>query len=179
MRFISGIIFIVIAIALFFGVTNPKYQTTKAVRDKVAQLDEALDRAKELTALRDELSTRYNSFSDAEIKRLNTLLPDSIDTVRLIIDIDNVADAHDLTLLNIAISEDGTAAQVVGPDSRPYGTMIISFNVLTTYDRFKTFLSDLERSLRILDVDSISFGQEDPVTGRTTYTIRARTYWLR
>lgn len=178
MRFISGIIFIVLAIGLFFGLTNPKYQTTKQVRDKVAQLDEALDKAKELTELRDTLTVQYNSFTEEELKEINTLIPDSIDTVRLIIDVDNIADSHNLTLLNIAVSGDAGTEQIVGPDSRPYGVMALSFNVSTTYDQFKTFLGDLERSLRLLDIDTISFGQPD-ITGRTIYTVRAKTYWLR
>ncbi len=177
MRFISGIIFIVVAVGLYFGYTNPKYQATKIVRDEVARFDEALDRAKELTTLRDELSLTYSSFTESELKKLNTLLPDTIDTVRLIIDVDRIANAHDLTLLNITVAGE-SGGQATGPDSRPYGTMHLSFNVSTTYDRFKTFLADVERSLRILDVDSISFGQPDPV-GNTTYTVRARTYWLK
>ncbi|GMU74453.1 MAG: hypothetical protein AMXMBFR44_6500 [Candidatus Campbellbacteria bacterium] len=179
MRFISGIIFIVVAVAVFFGLTNPKYQTTKTVRDKVAQLDEALDKAKELTELRDTLTVQYNSFTDEELKKLNTLLPDSVDTVRLIIDVDNIADAHNLTLLNISIAGgEVTSQQSSGPEGRPYGVMNLSFNVSTTYEQFKAFLIDVERSLRLLDVQTISFGQPD-VTGRTTYTVSARTYWLK
>lgn len=177
MRFISGIIFIVVAIGLFFGFTNPRYQDAKIVRDEVARFDDALDKAKELTALRDELSLTYSSFTESELNRLDTLLPDTIDTVRLIIDVDRVANAHDLTLLNIAVSGE-SGGQTVGPDSRPYGVTHLSFNVSTTYQQFKAFLADLERSLRILDVDSISFGQPDAV-GNTTYTIRAKTYWLK
>jgi Tfp pilus assembly protein PilO len=178
MRFISGIIFIVVAVGLFLGFTNPRYQQTKMVRDDVARFDEALTKAKELTALRDDLAATYNSFSTDEMGKLNTLLPDSIDTVRLIIDVDNIAKAHNLTLLNISVSGDSASTQAVGPDSHPYGTMDMSFNVSTTYEQFKGFLEDVERSLRILDVDSIAFGQPDAV-GRTTYTVRARTYWLK
>lgn len=177
MRFISGIILIIVAVALFFGFTNPKYQATKPVRDKVAQLDEALTKAKELTELRDELTIQYNAFTPEEIKKLNTMLPDSIDAVRLIIDVDSIADRHDLSVANISVTgnEEG---QATGPDSRAYGIANVSFSVATTYDRFKTFLADLERSMRLLDITSISFGQPDAV-GRTTYSIRAQTYWLR
>ncbi len=178
MRFITGIIFTVLAIALFFGLTNPKYQSTKPVRDKVAQLDEALNKAKELTQLRDTLTVQYNSFTDEELRKLNTLLPDSVDTVRLIIDVDNIADRHNLTLLNIGITGTEGTQTKEAPDSRPYGTMRLSFNVITTYDQFKAFLADAEKSLRLLDVQTISFGQPDE-TNRTTYSVTAQTYWLR
>ncbi len=96
----------------------------------------------------------------------------------MIIDVDNIAKKHDLSLLNIAVTGDTGGSSTLGPDTRQYGTMNLSFNVATTYDRFKTFLADLERSLRILDIESITFGEPNPV-GNTTYTLRVRTYWLK
>lgn len=184
MRFVTGAIFIVISIAIFFGFTNPRYQGVKVIRDEVARYDEALDRAKDLTALRDELNAKYSSFSPDEIDSLNTLLPDTIDTVRLIIDVNNIADRHNLTLLNISVAggpdqNKNQNSGAIGPSGNDYGTIELSFNVSTTYDQFKTFLSDLERSMRLIDVKNISFGAAAEGTGLTTYSVQAETYWLR
>ncbi len=182
MRFISSIIFIILSLVIFFGFTNPRYKGTEGKRTEIASFDKALKEAADLTKQRDSLKNTFNSFSQNDIRRLDTLLPDTIDTVRLIIDINGIARRHDLTVLNVEVdgaTDTGSKKAGIGPQDSPYGTISVSFNVSTTYDRFKTFLGDLENSLRLIDVDSIEIGEAMPVTGITTYTIRANTYWLR
>jgi Tfp pilus assembly protein PilO len=182
MRFISSIIFIILSLGIFFGFTNGKYVATKSVRTEIAQYDDALAKAASLATLRDSLKEKYNSFSQNDLHRLETLIPDTIDTVRLIIDINGIARRHDLTVLNIVVdgATDTTAKKTgIGPQESPYGTISVSFNVSTSYERFKSFLGELENSLRLIDVDSVTLGEANPITGMTTYSIRAKTYWLR
>lgn len=182
MRLISSIIFIILSLVIFFGFTNVKYGQTQDVRTAVERYDVALQKAADLAALRDALKEKYNAFSQTDIGRLNTLLPNTIDTVRLIIDINGIARRHDLTVLNIVVNgaaDTSSQKTAIGPQDSPYGTITVSFNVQTTYDRFKSFLGELENSLRLIDVDSISLGEANPITGATMYTVRAKTYWLR
>jgi Tfp pilus assembly protein PilO len=77
--------------------------------------------------------------------------------------------------VSVTGNEEGKAT---GPDGRSYGIANISFSIATTYEQFKSFLADVERSMRLLDITSISFGQPDAL-GLTTYSVRAQTYWLR
>ncbi|QQR82875.1 type 4a pilus biogenesis protein PilO [Candidatus Campbellbacteria bacterium] len=182
MRFISSIIFILLSLGIFFGFTNGRYVATKSVRTEIAQYDDALAKAASLATLRDSLKDTYNSFSQDELRRLDTLIPDTIDTVRLIIDINAIARRHGLTVLNIAVdgaTDAGTKKTGIGPQESAYGTISVSFNVSTTYERFKSFLGELENSLRLIDVDSVTLGETNPITGIATYSIRAKTYWLR
>ncbi|MCR4274965.1 MAG: type 4a pilus biogenesis protein PilO [Candidatus Campbellbacteria bacterium] len=182
MRFISSIIFIILSLAIFFGFTNGRYEKTKDVRLEIARFDDALQKASDLAVLRDSLKEKFNSFSQNDLHRLDTLLPNTIDTVRLIIDINGIARRHDLTVLNIVVdgaADTSSKKTTIGPQEKPYGTILVSFNITTSYDRFKSFLGDLENSLRLIDVDSVTLGEENPITGMTTYAIRAKTYWLR
>ena len=109
------------------------------------------------------------------------MLPDNVDNIRLIIDINNIAARHNLTLSSVQLGDtSATAVQgsslAVGPSDSAVGSVQVSFSVVSNYDNFIAFLEDVEHSLRIIDVDKISFeaGQGD----LNTYTLEIRTYWL-
>jgi len=86
-RKISSIILITIAIATFFFYVNPSYEDIKVLKMENSEFDEALDKARELQEVRDNLLSKYNSFSSGDIERLGKLLPDNVDNVRLILDL--------------------------------------------------------------------------------------------
>jgi hypothetical protein len=68
------------------------------------------------------------------------------------------------------------ASQQLGPSSQPYESVILSFSVSGTYDTFRQYLSDLEKSLRLSDVIGVSFVPTD--AGIYDFTIHLKTYWL-
>jgi len=178
-RIITPIFFIIAAIGLFFGLIDPTYQDVKRLRADIAQFDEALERARELTAIKEQLLSRYNSFSTEDIERLQKLLPDNVDNVRLVLDLDGIAREHDMRLQKIDVSTDGLSSSgntVIGPDSSSYRSVVLSFIVSAAYDDLVLFLKDLESSLRIVDMSVVSFGQ--PVGDKTSYQISITTYWL-
>lgn len=183
MKTIVSIILIVCGGLIFFLFTNPRVQAVQALRAEEQRFDEALTRSKELGALRDELLTKYNAIPTADLEKINALLPDAVDTVRLIIEINGIAARHGMTLLDISVGnvETGSAdsGATLGPSRMPYGSVSLGFSVVATYDRFRAFLADLERNLRILDVDSISFSEADTRTGLTTFGVSFNTYWMK
>ena len=93
------------SVGLFFTYVNPTYNGLDDLKQQTAKLDEALNKAKELQSIRDQLLSKYNTFSSEELDRLKKLLPDHIDNVRLIIDIDNMASRYGMSLTKVAISK--------------------------------------------------------------------------
>jgi Tfp pilus assembly protein PilO len=182
MRNIISIIFIIAALALFGFFINPRYAGIRELQAEAASFDSALERSKELIATRDALLSKYNAFSSDSITRLNTLLPNSIDTVRLIIDINTLANKYGMSLASINIGIPDEAAgnnNTLGPSGKDFGVLSLSFNVVTSYDRFRAFLTDLEQSLRLMDVTSVDFAIPEQGTGLTTYGMTVTTYWLK
>ncbi len=181
MKNIISIILIIAAIALFALFTNARYAGVRTLQDEANSFDNALARSKELIALRDSLLSKYNAFSSENINRLNTMLPNSIDTVRLIIDINTLASRYGMSLGGIAIGlpDESTTEGAIGPSGDEFGRLSLSFSVAATYDRFRAFLGDLERSLRIIDVSSLSFTASELPGGLTTYNVTLTTYWLK
>lgn len=182
MRNIVSIILIALSLALFGVFTNPRYDNVRELQAEANAFDSALERSKELISIRDALLSKYNAFPSDSIARLNAMLPNSIDTVRLIIDVNTLAGKYGMSLSAITIGAPDEAAvsgQSLGPSTSEYGTLSLSFAVTARYDRFRAFLTDLERSLRLIDVTRVGFGPASQETGQTTYTVELTTYWLK
>ncbi len=180
MRFAIPLVLVGAAIGLFVLWTNPTYTGSKALQQEVGEYDEALNKSQELRKVRDELLSRRNTFSTDDLQKLQRMLPDNVDNIRLIIEINNIAARHGIVLENVALGElsDSREARgdfAVGASGDPVGSVDVSFAVTATYETFLTFLQDLERSLRIVDVQSIDFSSEG---ARTQYSLKIRTYWL-
>ena len=180
MRLFIPIILVVAAIGLFVVYTNPTYQASKVLSDKVGQYNDALDKSQELKSVRDQLLAKRDTFSEDDVQKLQEILPDNVDNIRLIIDINNIASRHSLSLSNVQLGTIGgpNASQnlAVGGSDAPVGSVDVGFSVNASYDTMLAFLQDLEHSLRLIDVEKLDFtaGQ----SGTDTYTFTIRTYWL-
>lgn len=177
MRFVTPIILIVLAVGVFVWYINPAYGRIKDLRAEEAQYDMALDRSQELIAVRDALLSKYNMIPSEDLNRLRKLLPDHVDNVRLILDMNNIASQYGMTLGSIALTEASAEGNELGADTSPLGAIDFSFSVRSTYDNFLDFLMDLENSLRIVDIVNISFTTD--ATPLATYRVTLRTYWLK
>ena len=87
---IAGIGFI-FAGSMLFAYTKPSYANTGLIKAQIAQYEEALQKAAELDALKAELMAKRNSFSQADIDRLQLMLPDHADNISLILELDSLA----------------------------------------------------------------------------------------
>jgi len=180
MRLFIPTLLIAAAIVLFVVYTDPKYQSTKALAAQNASYDEALTNANALHKLRDDLLSKRNAFADTDVTRLEHILPDNVDNIRLIIDINNIALKNGLSLTNVSLGDilksSGNASQAA-PASGPVGSVKVGFSVSASYVSFLSFLNDLEHSLRLIDVDKIDY-HPDPNGGTGVYQVEVRTYWL-
>lgn len=180
-RLLLPAFFVAAALGLFFGYIDPTYQKVKDLRTEEKRFDEALDRSKELAGIKDRLLSRYNSFSSNELERLQKLLPDNIDNVRLVLDLDGIARSHNILIQNVKVSTDAeteSSRNAIGSDPNPYRSVALSFSVAATYEDFLTFIKDLELSLRIVDTATVSFVSRDD-SNVYSYQVSVNTYWLK
>lgn len=180
-----------IAFGLFFMYTQPTYDKVKSIQREIAQYDQALDRAAELQQLKQALLSRYNAFSQEDLARLQRLLPDHVDNVRLVLDLDNLAGAHGMAIQNVVISNPGSetgssgaALGAIGATRQKFDSLTLRFSTRATYPTFTTFMENLESSLRIVDLAALSLMPEEAAGergGEPTYRfdITIRTYWLK
>ena len=188
-RFILPIVLTAISVGLFLVYTNPTYTEIGDIKTSVSAYDQALYNSKELLRVRDQLTTQYNSISADDRARLSKIMPDNVDNIRLIIDIQRIASQYGMLPRDITfepITKDVTGrTQAVVTDQLPeskknYGSFDLGFSVSGNYENFLAFLNDLEKSLRVVDVSNVSFSTPDTGFGTAIkYTVKIRTYWLK
>lgn len=178
MRLLVPIILFIAALGLFVVYTNPTYQHIKTLQAQYSQYDAVLTQSTQLRAMRDQLLTRQKTFSADDTHALERLLPDNVDNIRLIIDINDIAARYHLQVKGVGVGKsDAGAGQSVTAGKASLGSVDLSFTISASYTDFIAFLQDLERSLRLLDVESIKFSAGEK--GINDYSVTVRTYWLR
>jgi Tfp pilus assembly protein PilO len=185
MNFLTPIILIIISLGVFFGYVDPNYRGTdpenrsvQSLQAEDAQYQQALNDSTKLRKQRDLLSQRKSNFDPEQITRLEKLLPDNVDNIKLVIDIKNIAQNHNLVLKNIKLGTGIVAdPKKLGTDNSKYGTVGLSFSVTASYISFQNFLADLEKSLRLVDITDLSVAGSD--TGLYDFSVSLKTYWLK
>lgn len=189
------ILLILVSIAIFFVVIDPKYKEVQNLQDQITKNEDTLKLANELRKKREELRERYNQISDSEKFQLQKLLPDNVDNVRLIIDINNIAEKYGIAIQNFNITtsedskndvknlnsefEDITGDSTLNyPDTSKVGVISFTFSVSAQYEVFTEFLLDLEESLRIVDIRSIDIDSSGD-SSFYDYRVTLDTYWLK
>ncbi len=192
LRLIAPIILIGGAIVGFIALVSPMYEEIGGLKAQVASYNEALDNSKALEQERDKLTKKYNSIDPANLDRLEKLLPDNVDNIRLILEIEKIATPYGMVLREVkydTISKEeqkGTvvqAGEVPLSDSKEYGLWNLEFSTEGTYTNFLNFIKDLEKNLRIVDVASIQFSSVDNTAPNKAdtykYGFKIKTYWLK
>lgn len=175
----NAIILILISIGLFYTFIDPQYQKTKALRAEADQYENVLENVEALSETRDQLLARLSSLPSSEIERLSKVLPDNIDTVRLALDLDSIAAKYGITLRNVQVEtrSDENTNVIRDTTGQLYESIKISFTLISNYENFRKFLGDVERSIRLSDIRTVSFRTTE--TGLTEYKIIIETYWLK
>lgn len=194
------LILIGIGIAVFFVFTNPLYHDVLQLRVRVASFNEALNNSKMLENERDKLTAKYNSINPENLTKLQKFLPENIDNIRLILEIEQIATPYAMSLKDIKYNTTNTATNptvlgfnqggAVATKNSPkdYGIWDLEFSTSGSYNNFLNFTKDLERNLRIVDISSIEFVSSagaGPNTALNTFTdnykynFKIKTYWLK
>jgi Tfp pilus assembly protein PilO len=198
---------IILAGGIFFGFTKPMYDSIQTDQAQITQYNAALAKATQLQALKQTLLSRYNSFNPTDLSRLQVMLPDQVNNIGLILDLDTLAQQFAMSLENVDISgakgatnSTGGVGQVasgavqnatsVGAPSASYDSLDVSFTVHGTYTQFIQFITSLETSLRIVDLVKLKVAGGSGVTTLAsaasgsdnliyTFQVTLRTYWLK
>ncbi len=179
MKILVPILLIGAAIGIFFGYTDVHYRDVLVKKAKADQIDQAKKNAYALNEQRQKLKEMRNKISDFDVNKISKMLPDSVENVGLIIEINNVSKKNGMGDIKNPQINQGSSAKggAKGVDSSKYGSLSMSFNVTGTYDQFLTFIQDLETYVRLVDIVGLSFASTKD--GRYTYNLTIQTYWLK
>lgn len=193
MRYIFLLLLIAASIGIFVALIIPRYHAAQTVHADVVQYNANLATATKLQQSRQALISQYNNIPKADLDNIQTLLPDSVDNIRLIIQLDALATKNGLSSLRsvdydpaqVAATAAGTVADPApgAVASLPYGEFTMSFQTSGQYSNFLSFLSDLEQNLRLVDIVQVDFLPPDASTQNAassfSYKVKLKTYWLK
>ncbi len=178
--------------ALFFGYVNPSYEKIIALRAEAGHIRETLASARDIQDTRDALLSKYNNFPAEDITRLSRMLPDHVDNVRLILEIESIASRYGMVMSEVQIKDqsapsnasasfDSAGTPQLRGTTDTLGTTNLSFTVAAPYGTFLQFLRDVEKSLRVVDVTSLHFSpaEEAKAVDFYDFNVSLQTYWLK
>jgi Tfp pilus assembly protein PilO len=184
-----------IAITLVLVFAEPLYKDISVLRTQMASYDQALDNAKSLENERDKLTSKFNSIDPENLRRLEKLLPQNVDNIRLILEIEQLALPYGMLLKDVKYNTAETAEAgtpvLVGGGARTapkdYDVFDLEFSTSGSYNDFINFTKDLESNLRIVDIETISFSSDSSeIAGARTispeiykFNFKIKTYWLK
>ena len=195
MKLILPILFIGIAVLAFIFGVNPWYNDVSSLRNEILDYNVALNNSADLQKTEDSLIATYNGIKQSDKDRLSNLIPDSVNNIQFILEVERIANLHNMPIKDLKFDANkqtlsaGSVVAQVGTDNKPYGVFPLEFSTEGTYDTFVLFLKDLEYNLRLIDVKSISFAV--PTTDPTMksadgldpnvykYSVKVETYWLK
>lgn len=179
-RTITPILSIAIALFAYFFYIQPLFTDINSVKQEIAQYDEAVKNANEKNQLLNNLIAKKNSYSEFERNRLDSLIPREVDEVRLLVDLTEIARSHNMLIGNISVSNNvdasgfssNTANSNDSVDHNSFINSDITFGLIGTYEQFKGFLQDIERSLVLMEIINIAFTSGDGSLQQFDMTVR-------
>jgi len=150
---IIGILLLIAAILLGILVWWPKFQQFRNLTSELKIKTEALEQKRAYFANIDEILNRLQEeqYKDS-VDKIETALPESVSVPELFNFILIKAAENGMAAGNITSGEGQQGGSVGGAQSFPF-----SASFTGSYSAFKNFLSVLNKSSRLIEVDSISF----------------------
>ncbi len=198
MKLLFPILFTLMAVATFILGVNPLFNDVKVIKADITKYNTALSNSTNLQKTEDALIKSYNEIKNEDKDRLNKLLPNTVNNIQFILEIERIANLHNMPIRDVKFEAKNKDNTPIGEnivtsdnpeDEKPYGVFPIKFSTEGDYDSFLSFLRDLERNLRLVDIKSISFSISDPSAANVLkeslnpnshrYLLEVETYWLK
>ncbi len=167
-----GALLIAVAATLGWIFVLPVYNEYLEIKTALADRESILDQRKatidKIKALEAEYQTR-----SADMNRLASVVPTKKSAAELVSSFEDIASRNGLQLLGVSISEQKTTNT-----NSPYNMVGIDFTLAGSYLSFLGFLDGIERSIRLIDVQSIDASQAAE-TNTINFKVKANSYYLK
>src|SRR5690349_3483578 len=120
-KMLTALVAFLLAGGIFFFYVKPAYSgpgtidtpSVVEMKSQIAQYNDALAKVQQLQQLKAKLLAKYNSFNPDDVNRLQTVIPDHVDNIGLILELDSLASHYGMSLENadIADSQDPASQQ--------------------------------------------------------------------
>jgi Tfp pilus assembly protein PilO len=155
------------------------------LKTEVASLKQNIEVVKSLELSREILNKQRLSISQSDMQKLEKIVPSSPDNIRLIIQLDEIAKRNGLTMIkDVKYESKGAELSPGQAEDNPndYRSYTISFNTSGQYNQFISFLQEVEKNMRLVDITSLKLKnaeKENVATGLSQdFSVELKAYWL-
>ncbi len=172
-----------ICVGMYFMYISPMISDISIERAKKAEYTRVLSSTKELKDKRDSLTASYNEISQENLALLNKIIPTDFDSAVFANDVSSIASRNGITVMDLKVDVARTRERNLADDGTASNYRIVTTNMRVSgpYDRFVSFLKDLESSLQLIDVVNLNItsttGQR-PTDLKFEYKLEINTYSL-
>jgi hypothetical protein len=180
------IVLVIVSIVIIVAYVKPTFEEMKTTQVETAVYQEALDNALVYSDELQKLSAEVKKFSASELRTLKRYIPDEIDAVSVMRDIEAIVRRNQmvtelLEASDFGLREAGSMQSAQGqtdPDQEKIsaGLSFGQFTLVTSgsYEQFKFLLQDFEKNAYPLEITSISFTPS--VDSLYTFSVVLETY---
>lgn len=154
------LISLISALVLVFIFLNPLWSSIKVLQNEINQKKLALTATEELLAKTQELDQEYQPLAE-QAQKIPFALPEEKDIPHLLTQFDALAASNGLLLESMSFVqvEEESSYQVLDQSKKIllFPSLSLNVKVSGSYGAFKGYLTNLENSVRSMDVHSIRF----------------------
>ena len=181
-RYILPVFLVLMAVGVYVIYIDPFYESIRVGNAKIVEYDNLIANAHTATAQIEKLKAIQESFPSGYDRSLATILPPTVDPLRLVIDVNGIAALRGLHVKSPSVSVVADLKKQTGVQKHA-----LSFSISAPYSVFRSFLRDLEIDLALQDLSQLSFSSEassdsaanvPPELRVYDYTVNVITYSL-
>lgn len=139
---------------------RPAWQATAAL-PSIDSFQEPAQRIENDRKILQEINSRFAAVNSDKIERLKIILPAGQDLPNLIAQLEGIAKINKFALLSVDfITSSETSGSGASDSQADAALRLLHINLALgpgSYEQFKSFLADVENSLRLLTVTGVSF----------------------
>jgi Tfp pilus assembly protein PilO len=181
-KVLTPILLFIISIGLFFSYLKPAWGALQEYNNLKMTLTEAIDHYTQLDEKVNALEEKQQRTIDNYGEDLLRILPDTVSTVRFLIDIDALTKQHNMTITSFDLPrQDVQLTMKTEQGGNEVKSMTISAELQGEYADFKDFLRAIESSKTLTDVTTIGIEKVTNETGTgytLMYAVTMKLYWL-
>lgn len=179
------LIFGTVVVGLFY--LAPEWQDFRSIRKDAEDLAFINEEFSALIQNRDGLIDLVNSVSKDDLRRIDRALPQGLQAAEFLVTLESLATKHGLAMRRVDIASAAAQTRPSTGQPRPGGAPAalpggsinefpVGIVVSGGYESFKGFLFDLEKNLRLIDVQDVTFTSPEK-SSAFEIVIKAKTYY--
>lgn len=161
------ILLIIVSVVIITTYIRPTFDEMRTTQDETKEYREALDNAAKFNQELQRLVNQANSFSATQRRALERYLPNNVDAIAVMRDIETIVENNRMALQSLTTNESDASRAFVSAQGQPEETdtqpqaTTFSVQVAGTYEQFKSLLQDFERNAYPLEAVSVHFSPGD------------------